>query len=123
MIVKSLKYPFGEFLFYDRYAYFKYFDEIDEVKEHYAQQILKDLESFYGSKKYVFISERGLNTRLNPEILKVLNLTKMKALAIVSPEGPSRREELIKEQEYFKGSFAFFTTYEAAKDWALTFLD
>lgn len=123
MVEKIKTYSFGECLFYDSYAYLKYFSEIDEVKQAYGQEILIDLEDFYGTKKYVFISERGLSTRLNPEILKSLNLTKMKALAIVSPEGPDRMEELIKEQEYFKGSFAFFTSFEAAKNWALTFLE
>ncbi|MBA82551.1 MULTISPECIES: hypothetical protein [unclassified Leeuwenhoekiella] len=123
MILKTLEYPFGKGLLYDRYVHFIYPDDIKEVTPEYARMILKDVDSFYGNQKYVFISERGLDTRLDPEMLKGLNLSKMKALAIVSPEGPSRMEELIKEQEVFKGSFAFFTNFDAAKDWALTFLD
>jgi len=45
----------------------------------------------------------------------------MYALAVVSPEGSQRREELVVEQGYYKGSFAFFTSYKAAEEWVLTF--
>lgn len=123
MILKTLEYPFGQCLVYEKYAHCKFFDSVRDVPAEYGKQIVKDLDETFGNKKYVLISERGLNTRVEPSVLKLLNLARMKALAIVSPEGEARREELVQEQQYFKGSFAFFTNFEAAKDWALTFIE
>ncbi len=123
MILKTLEYPFGKCYVYENYAHCIFFDSVLEVPAAYAKQVVKDLDETFGNKKYVLISERGLNTRVEPSILKLLNLARMKALAIVSPEAESRREELIQEQQFFKGSFAFFTNFEAAKDWALTFVE
>ena len=77
--------------------------------------------SVFGSEKYVLISERNLKTSFNADLMKDLNLSKVRGLAVVSEEGVSRREELIKEQSLFKGSFAYFTNYKAAEEWARTF--
>ncbi|PHR98034.1 MAG: hypothetical protein COA80_06195 [Leeuwenhoekiella sp.] len=107
--------------YYAKFIHFKFNEDLKEVVLEYSKQIFDDLENFYGSDKYVFISERGLETSLDPSFIKSLNLFKMKALAVVSPDAAERREELIKEQDHIKGSFAFFTSYEAAEHWARTF--
>ena len=121
MLLKTINYPFGVAKYYAKFIHFKFNEDLKEVVLEYSKQIFDDLENFYGSDKYVFISERGLETSLGPSFIKSLNLSKMKALAVVSPDAAERREELIKEQDHIKGSFAFFTSYEAAEHWARTF--
>ena len=121
MLLKNINYPFGEAKYYAKFIHFKFNEDLKEVLLENSKQIFADIEGFYGSDEYVFISERGLNTSLDPSFIKSLNLSKMKALAVVSPDVARRRDELIKEQNYIKGSFAFFTNYEAAEHWARTF--
>ncbi|MCC4211950.1 hypothetical protein [Leeuwenhoekiella parthenopeia] len=121
MLLKTITYSFGEAKYYAKFIHFKFNEDLKEVVLENSKQIFADVESFYGSDKYVFISERGLGTSLDPSFIKSLNLSKMKAVAVVSPDVAKRRDELIKEQNYIKGSFAFFTSYEAAEHWARTF--
>ena len=121
MLLKTISYPFGEAKYYEKFVHFKFDENLKEVLLENSKQIFNDLESFYGSEKYVFISERGLGTSLDPSFIKSINLSKMKALAVVSPDAEERRDELIKEQDYIKSSFAFFTSYDAAEHWARTF--
>ena len=121
MLLKTIPYPFGEAKYYPSFIHVKFREDLDVVELEYSKQIFKDIEAFYDGAKYVVISERGLNTSFDPINMKSLNLSKMQGLAVVSPEGAARRDELIVEQGYYKGSFAFFTTYKAAEEWALTF--
>ena len=121
MILKTVTYPFGEAKYYAKFIHFKFDENLKEVLLENSKLIFKDVESYYGSEKYVFISERGLETGFKPQHIRSLNLSKMKGLAVVSSEGEERRKELVEEQGYFKGSFAFFSTYQAAEEWARTF--
>lgn len=121
MALKIISYPFGEVKYYKGFIHVKFNEDLDEVKLEFSKKIFKDLDAYYGSEKYVLISERNLNTSFDADLMKSLNLSKMKALAVVSDEGDIRREELIKEQGFFKGSFAYFTNYDAAEEWAKTF--
>ena len=121
MVLKSNSYSFGEAKYFESFVHIKFNEDLDEVKLEYSKRIFKDIEAFYDGARYALISERGLATAFNPINMKSLNLSKMYALAVVSPEGSQRREELVVEQGYYKGSFAFFTTYKAAEEWVLTF--
>ena len=121
MIKNTKVYPFARVDFYDTYAHIFFNKEVQQVLPEYSQQVINDVVNYFGKEKFILISERGLETKFNSEIIHTLNLSNMKALAIVSPDEESRRKELIKEQSFIKGSFAFFDTYEAAREWALTF--
>ncbi|RXG18450.1 hypothetical protein DSM03_1011136 [Leeuwenhoekiella aestuarii] len=121
MVLKTIAYPFGEVKYYEGFIHVKFNEDLDEVKIEYSKKLFEDIEGFYGSEKYILISERNLKTSFNADLMKNLNLSKMRGLAVVSEEGVSRREELIKEQSLFKGSFAYFTNYKAAEEWARTF--
>jgi len=123
MIIETITYPFGIANFYKTFIHIKFNEDLEEVRLEYSKQLFKDVDAFYNSSKYVVISERGLNTAFNPLNMKSLNISKMEGLAVVSPEEVKRRDELILEQGYYKGSFAFFTNYEAAEEWARTFED
>ena len=114
MIIETITYPFGIANFYKTFIHIKFNEDLEEVRLEYSKQLFKDVDAFYNSSKYVVISERGLNTAFNPLNMKSLNISKMEGLAVVSPEEVKRRDELILEQGYYKGSFAFFTNYEAA---------
>ncbi|MGO4912838.1 hypothetical protein [Leeuwenhoekiella sp. W20_SRS_FM14] len=120
-IDNTRQYSFAKATYYDAYVRIQFDSDLKEVLLEQAQLLLKDIAAYYGSQKIVIISQRGLETNLDPEILKILNLSKVEGLAIVSPDAEERRKILIKEQSLFEGSFAYFETYEAAREWALTF--
>ncbi|MDP5044086.1 MAG: hypothetical protein NWQ06_03795 [Leeuwenhoekiella sp.] len=122
MTVNNTKtYSFAQITFYDKFAHCLFNKDHKVVSKEQALEIVTSVNKYYGNQSYVMISERGLNTEFNSEIIKSLELYKMKGLAIVSPDVDSRRKQLIEEQGYFEGSFAFFETFDAAKEWALTF--
>ncbi len=122
MTINNTKtYSFAQVTFYDTFVHCLFNEDLELVSKEKALEIVNAVNKFYGNQKYVLISERGLNTQFDSEIMESLDLHKMKGLAIVSPNGDERRQQLIKEQSYFEGSFAFFETFEAAKEWALTF--
>ncbi|WP_028376660.1 hypothetical protein [Leeuwenhoekiella sp. MAR_2009_132] len=122
MIIDNIRqYSFAKATYFDTYVRIEFNSDLKEVLVEQAQLLLKDMAAYYGGQKFVIISQRGLETNLDPEILKILNLSKVEGLAIVSPDAEERRKILIKEQSLFEGSFAYFETYEAAREWALTF--
>ena len=72
MLLKTIAYPFGEAKYYAKFAHIKFNEDLKEVVLENSKSVLADIESFYGSQKYVLISERGLGTTLNPNFIKSL---------------------------------------------------
>lgn len=118
--MKTIKYPFGNFHLYESYCHLDLIDNkyltLDECKI-----VIKDINDFYKKNPHVVISDRKFAASIDIEAYKYVNHKRMVGIAIVSAN-ENASEELIKEQEIYKGSFAFFKTLEEAKDWAASFV-
>ncbi|MGB3774372.1 MAG: hypothetical protein WA951_03875 [Leeuwenhoekiella sp.] len=118
-MVNTIEYPFGKAYCHERFVYFERapFQDLSAAQ---VKILMRDINAFYLNKKFVYISNRKMPTKIDISSYKHLNKKQMAALAIVTDE-PDAEKTLLQEQELYDGPFAFFKTLDQAISWAKTF--
>jgi len=109
--------PHGEMECFENYLIFRL--SSNGITGKSAKEIMKYAYDHYDGKKFVFISSREFASNIEPKAYRAINPKYMVGLAIVS-EIDAVKEEAVKEQQLFEGSFSFFKTEEEAANWADT---
>lgn len=109
--------PHGSMECHDNYLIFRL--SSNGITGKSAKEIMAYAYRHYGKRKFVFISNRPFASPIETTAYKAVNPKFMVGLAIVS-EDEGVREEAMREQELFKGSFSYFKTINEAEGWANT---
>ena len=119
--MKTIEYPFGNFHLYESYCHLDLVENkhltIGECREG-----INDLNEFYKKRTHVVISDRKFASSIDLEAYRHVNHKRMVGIAIVTTNEDAA-DELVKEQEIYKGSFVFFKSLNEAKDWAASFVE
>lgn len=105
--------------FYDSYVIIEGNSNIS-VNSSIAENILKKIFDHFKDRKFVIVSNRISEYKLQADAYSPAILKKVKGIAIVS-KNSEVRDQAILEQKKFNGSFAFFENLDDAKNWAENF--
>ncbi len=121
ILMKSIKYSYGNLHLYEHYCHLD-LGEATFLSLKQCQDVLADLDTFYKKRPHVIISDRKFTASVDTKSYKYVNHKRMVGIAVVT-SNENAKQELVKEQELYGGSFAFFKTVEAAKEWAGNFVE
>lgn len=112
---KQIAIPFGVLDFYDSYVTFLV--SCERITKEIAEEILGHTDHYFGSKPYVFISNRVFSSRVDPAAYSVVDSQKLIGIAIVSDNDQSVLEAR-QEKPLYEGEFQVFRDLDKAKAWA-----
>lgn len=119
MVLKEYTTDFCNLSIYDRYAIFKMFENSILDNEHFTF-VSKKLKKHYNNNPFVLIADRTFHYKIDFSVYKKRNLKNIKGYAIVSTK-EEEKDRALKEQPFFKNSFALFENLDDAQSWAESF--
>jgi hypothetical protein len=113
------RYPFGDIYCYDHYVIGKISSGVF-VNNEIAKRILTDINKHYGKQKFVFVSNREFENKIDLSVYKLIDAKTMVGIAVVGTTN-EQKVQAASEQSIYSGSFSYFNNLESAIAWAESF--